>query len=83
LTQLFDGLNVGAHSDGRVTYPLSTMVGRFAETAASVLFPKNAVARESATQYLGALKSVCMRIADGTSADRSSNIAQFSDQAAF
>ena len=40
ITKLLEGQNVGdLHSDGRVTYPLSTMVGRFDETAATVLFP--------------------------------------------
>jgi 2'-acyl-2-O-sulfo-trehalose (hydroxy)phthioceranyltransferase len=70
MTKLFAGLNVGAYSDGRTTYPLSTMVGRFDETTASALFPDNPVARESVTQYLGALKAVCVRIADGDAAER-------------
>jgi hypothetical protein len=65
LTKLFEGLKIGAYSDGRVTYPLSTMVGRFDQTAASILFPNNQVARESITQYLEALKSVCVSVADG------------------
>ncbi|MGF2945199.1 acyltransferase [Mycobacterium sp. Lab-001] len=68
LTKMFGGLHVGAHSDGRVTYPLNTMVGRFDETAASVLFPGNPVARESVTRYLAALRSVCVRVADGEAA---------------
>ena len=65
LTKLFDGLRIGAYSDDRVTYPLSTMVGRFDVTAASVLFPENPVARESVLQYLQALKSVCVAVCDG------------------
>jgi 2'-acyl-2-O-sulfo-trehalose (hydroxy)phthioceranyltransferase len=65
LTKLFEGLKVGAYSDGRVIYPMSTMVGRFDETAASMLFPNNPVARESVTLYLAALKSVCVSVADG------------------
>lgn len=76
MTKLFEGLTVGAHSDGRVTYPLSTMVGRFDETAASVLFPDHPVARNSVTRYLGALKSVCVRIADGGAAERARNVAE-------
>jgi hypothetical protein len=82
MTKLFDGLTVGAHSDGRVTYPLSTMVGRFDETAASVLFPDHPVARNSVTRYLGALKSVCVRIADGGAAERARNAADPDRQAA-
>ncbi|OBH82333.1 acyltransferase [Mycobacterium scrofulaceum] len=83
MTQLFEGLTVGAHSDGRVTYPLSTMVGRFDETAASVLFPSQPVARNSVTRYLDALKSVCVRIADGGAAERAGNAAQRHRQAAY
>jgi len=65
LAKLFEGLKAGAYSDDRVTYPLSTMVGRFDVTAASILFPNTQVARESITQYLQTLKSVCVRVADG------------------
>ncbi|OBH30112.1 acyltransferase [Mycobacterium sp. E342] len=75
MTKLFEGLTVGAHSDGRVTYPLSTMVGRFDETAASVLFPDHPEARNNVTRYLGAIKSVCVRIADGGAAERARNVA--------
>jgi 2'-acyl-2-O-sulfo-trehalose (hydroxy)phthioceranyltransferase len=82
MTKLFEGLTVGAHSDGRVTYPLSTMVGRFDETAASVLFPNHPVARNSVTRYLGAIKSVCVRIADGGAAERARNVADLYRQAA-
>lgn len=73
VTKLFEGLNVGTYSDGRVTYPLSTMVGRFDETAASVLFPDNPVARESVTAYLRAIRSVyahCQRWDGGTCRQR-------------
>lgn len=78
VTKLFEGLNVGTYSDGRVTYPLSTMVGRFDETAASVLFPDNPVARESVTAYLRAIRSVCMRIANGGTAERVGNVVALS-----
>jgi 2'-acyl-2-O-sulfo-trehalose (hydroxy)phthioceranyltransferase len=64
LTKLFENQNVVTCSDGRVTYPLSTLVGRFDETAATVMFPNNPAARESVTQYLAALKSVCVRVAN-------------------
>ncbi|OBH48795.1 acyltransferase [Mycobacterium mantenii] len=76
MTKLLDGMTVGAHSDGRVTYPLSTMVGRYDETAASVLLPGNAIARESVGRYLTALKSACVRIADGGAAERQRPVAQ-------
>ena len=44
--------NLAIYTDGRVTYPVTTLVGRFDETVATVLFPKNPVARESVTQNL-------------------------------
>jgi 2'-acyl-2-O-sulfo-trehalose (hydroxy)phthioceranyltransferase len=65
LTNRLDGVHLGAYSDGRVNYPLGTLVGRFGETAATVLFPSNPVARESIVRYVDALKSVCVRVADG------------------
>lgn len=81
LTQMFDGQTVGGHSDGRVPYPLSTMVGRFERTAAGVLFPDNADARDSVTRYLRALKSVCVRVADGGAAECERKVANLSTQA--
>lgn len=81
LTKMFEGQTVGGHSDGRVTYPLSTMVGRFQQTAAGVLFPDNADARDSVTRYLRALKSVCVRVADGGAAERERKVANLSTQA--
>ncbi|COX11815.1 polyketide synthase [Mycobacterium tuberculosis] len=54
------------------------MVGRFDETAASVLFPDNPVARESVTAYLRAIRSVCMRIANGGTAERVGNVVALS-----
>lgn len=69
LTGQMDGVHLGAYSDGRVNYPLGTLVGRFGETAATVLFPSNPIARESISRYTEALKSVCARVADGNFAD--------------
>ena len=83
LTKMFEGLKMGAYSDGRVTYPLSTIVGRFDETTVSVLFPDNPVARESITQYVAALKSVCVRVADGWTPSRVRNAAELSKQSAY
>jgi 2'-acyl-2-O-sulfo-trehalose (hydroxy)phthioceranyltransferase len=83
MSKLFEGLKVGAHSDGRVIYPLSTMVGRYEDTAASVLFPNNPVARGSITQYLDAVKSVCVRIADGGAEGRARNGTDLSKQMAY
>jgi 2'-acyl-2-O-sulfo-trehalose (hydroxy)phthioceranyltransferase len=83
LTKMFEGLNMGAYSDGRFTYPLSTIVGRFDETTVSVLFPNNPVARESITQYVAALKSVCVRVADGWTPSRVRDAAELSEQPAY
>jgi hypothetical protein len=69
LTNLLDGVNMAAYTDGRLTYPLSTLVGRFHETAVTVLFPNNPVARESVDRYVAAIKSVCARVADGLGAE--------------
>jgi hypothetical protein len=65
LTSRLDDVHLGAYSDGRVNYPLGTLVGRFGETAASVLFPSNPVARESISRYVETLQSVCARVAAG------------------
>ncbi|MDV3124752.1 condensation domain-containing protein [Mycobacterium sp. 21AC1] len=62
LTNLQDGVKIATLSDGRVTYPLSTLVGRFAETFATVVFPKNPVARQSVGRYVSALRQVCDRV---------------------
>jgi hypothetical protein len=83
LSKMFEGLNMGAYSDGRFTYPLSTLVGRFDETTVSVLFPNNPVARESITQYVAALKSVCVRVADGWTPSRVRKPAELSQQPAY
>jgi hypothetical protein len=82
LTKMLEGLSMGAYSDGRFTYPLSTIVGRFDETTVSVLFPHNPVARESITQYVAALKSVCVRVADGWTPSSGHNAATLSKQPA-
>jgi 2'-acyl-2-O-sulfo-trehalose (hydroxy)phthioceranyltransferase len=64
LTSMLDGIKIATYSDGRVTFPLSTLVGRFGETFATVVFPKNPVARESVTRYIEALRAVCNRVTD-------------------
>jgi hypothetical protein len=76
LTNRLDSVHLGAYSDGRVNYPLSTLVGRFGETAATVLFPSNPVARESIARYVDALKSVCARVAEGRLADPVSRLVE-------
>ncbi len=70
LTNLMDGVKIATLSDGRVTYPLSTLVGRFGETVATVVFPKNPVARASVERYVAALQAVCDRITEPTASPR-------------
>jgi 2'-acyl-2-O-sulfo-trehalose (hydroxy)phthioceranyltransferase len=62
VTNLMDGVKIATISDGRVTYPLTTLVGRFNETVATVVFPNNPVARESVARYVEALQAVCDRV---------------------
>jgi 2'-acyl-2-O-sulfo-trehalose (hydroxy)phthioceranyltransferase len=83
LTQLFEGQNVAACSDGRVTYPLGLILGRFDETAATLMFPDNAVARESVTRFMATLKSVCVKVANGWPSDRGRSVDQLSGQQAL
>jgi mycolipenoyl-CoA---2-(long-chain-fatty acyl)-trehalose mycolipenoyltransferase / long-chain-acyl-CoA---trehalose acyltransferase len=65
LTADLQDLNVGIYSDGRYSYQLCIYVMRVAdETAVSVMFPNNPVARESVIQYLETLKSVFERVAE-------------------
>ena len=75
--------NLAIYTDGRVTYPVTTLVGRFDETVATVLFPKNPVARESVTQYLEAIECVCVRVADGGTPSRVRNAAELSKQPGY
>ena len=42
----------------------------------TVLLPDNPVARESVTRYLATMKSVYVRVADGSGAVPTSNVAQ-------
>ncbi|WP_102143816.1 condensation domain-containing protein [Mycobacterium hubeiense] len=74
LNSLSADVQVAAYSDGRITYPLNTLVGRFDETGVTVMFPKNPVARESVSQYLATFKAACARVADGRGAEPLRNL---------
>jgi non-ribosomal peptide synthetase component F len=66
LTAELGDLNVGVYGDGRYSYQMSIYVIRVEkETAVTVMFPDNEIARESVTRYLKTLKSVFERIAEG------------------
>jgi mycolipenoyl-CoA---2-(long-chain-fatty acyl)-trehalose mycolipenoyltransferase / long-chain-acyl-CoA---trehalose acyltransferase len=69
LTAGLDELNIGIYGDDRHSYQLSIFVIRLeTETAATVVYPKNPLARESIAAYLEALRSACVRVADGRGA---------------
>ena len=68
-TSLLEGLNLGLWYDGRYSYQFCIFVYRMErETAMTVLFPDNPVARESVTRYLQLTKSCYVRVAEGTDA---------------
>ena len=69
LTAQSEGVNFSAYSDGRFSYQLSILLHRFGETAVTVVFPDNPVARESVARYLAAMKSVYVSVADGRGAE--------------
>jgi mycolipenoyl-CoA---2-(long-chain-fatty acyl)-trehalose mycolipenoyltransferase / long-chain-acyl-CoA---trehalose acyltransferase len=77
LTSQLDPMHLGIYSDGRYSYQMSIFVVRLEEeTAVSVLYPKNAVARESVARYLAVMKTVYARVADGGGAAPLKNVAQ-------
>jgi hypothetical protein len=64
-----DGAKAGTYGDGRTPAHLYMSIGRlFDETSMAVFFPNNAVARESVIRYVEAVKSVCVRVAEGRQA---------------
>jgi hypothetical protein len=64
LTADLENLNIGIFSDNRYSYQMSIYVVRVTqETAVTVLFPGNPIARESVARYLAALKSAFERVA--------------------
>ncbi len=65
LTADLENLNIGIFSDNRYSYQMSIFVIRVEqETAVTVLFPDNPIARESVARYLAALKSIFERVAE-------------------
>ena len=64
-----DGTKAGTYGDGRTPAHLYMSVGRLSdETSMAVFFPNNPVARESVIRYIEAMKSVCVRVAEGRGA---------------
>jgi Condensation domain len=61
-----DGTKAGCYYDGRTLAHPFISVGRlFDKTWVSVLAPDNPIARESVTRYVEAMKSMCVRVAEG------------------
>jgi hypothetical protein len=66
VTAELDGLNIGFYGDGRYSYQLSIFVIRLdTETAVTMVYPNNPIARESVARYVSTMKSVCVRVAEG------------------
>lgn len=66
VTSQLDGVKAGTYGDGRTPAHLYKSVGRlFDETSMAVFFPDNPIARESVIRYVDAVKSVCVRVAQG------------------
>jgi mycolipenoyl-CoA---2-(long-chain-fatty acyl)-trehalose mycolipenoyltransferase / long-chain-acyl-CoA---trehalose acyltransferase len=69
VTSQLGGVNTMVYHDGGVPAQFGIRVNRLPEeTQVIVLFPNNPVARESATRYIAALKSVYVRVAEGRGA---------------
>jgi hypothetical protein len=59
-------LNFRIYDEGRVSHQVSMWVNRYQyEPTVTVLFPDNAVARESVIEYIAAMKAVYGRVAAG------------------
>ena len=66
LTSDLDGANIGLYFDGRLSNPLCFWVVRLQhKTMVTVLYPGNPVARESIENYVAAVRSVFVRVAQG------------------
>jgi hypothetical protein len=57
--------NIGIYPDGRFSYQLTTYIFRYKEgTVMAIMHPDNPIAQKSATRYMEAMRSVCVRVAD-------------------
>lgn len=56
--------NIGIYPDGRYSYQLTIYIFRYGEgTVMAIMHPDNPVAQKSATRYMEAMRSVCVRVA--------------------
>ena len=68
VTMELDRLNAGVYEDGGIPARVCLWVNRLPdETSVTVFLPNNPVAHDSVTQYLAAMKSVYVRVAEGRS----------------
>lgn len=66
VTAHLDGVNARTYCDGMSPAHICMWVGRIHdETAVTVFFPDNPVARESVTRYVASMQEVCAGVADG------------------
>ncbi|WP_067973988.1 condensation domain-containing protein [Mycolicibacter icosiumassiliensis] len=57
--------NIGIYPDGRYSYQLTIYIFRYGEgTVMAIMHPDNPIAQKSATRYMEAMRSVCVRVAD-------------------
>jgi hypothetical protein len=71
VTMELDRLNAGVYEDGGIPARVCLWVNRLPdETSVTVFLPNNPVARDSVTQYLAAMRSVYVRVAEGRSVTR-------------
>lgn len=57
--------NIGIYPDGRYSYQLTIYIFRYGEgTVMAIMHPDNPIAEKSATRYMEAMRSVCVRVAD-------------------
>lgn len=57
--------NIGIYPDDRYSYQLTVYIFRYGEgTVMAIMHPDNPVAQKSATRYMEAMRSVCVRVAD-------------------
>ncbi|UVO14677.1 condensation domain-containing protein [Mycobacterium sp. SVM_VP21] len=56
--------NIGIYPDGRYSYQLTIYIFRYGEgTVMAIMHPDNPIAQKSATRYMEAMRSVCVRVA--------------------
>ena len=71
VTMELDRLNAGVYEDGGIPARVCLWVNRLPdETSVTVFLPNNPVAHDSVTQYLAAMKSIYVHVAEGRSVAR-------------